>query len=789
MSCGGVGLGERAHVSSRRLLSGTEKVTPLRMKCSKLLKFLRLPPRFLYSLRPLTITLGALALLGGCASVPQLRLPPPLRVSQPSHPDTSSTLLKGTKTSSKQRFHATPRVPPLSHAATQAYHVPNLVPQGGKPVKLNLLSMPLPAFINEVYGNLLHLDFQISQPLVKRNDLVTLRVTRSIVPAELYRLANQILRDYGVASHVQGKHLLRFSLAKAEGGERAPLLVSGMTLPSVPINNRPMFQLVSLAAVSNVSISGWLQQIYKGMSLKVRGVPSLNAVLLEGPPIVVRQAVSAIHVLDQPAMRGRHSVRIEPAFLTAKHLAQALIKALQAEGYSASSTPPIGAVQVIPIQADNSVLVFAASSKILRHVEQWAQSLDHPPQNTGSKGLYFYQVKNTAAVSLMAIVAPLIGGQANGAVAGVNNRPGSSFSTRSSDAVMSGLGNRRSLQPLSGPRPAGVTQTVHGTGGQRLVVDSLNNSLIYQGSASRWAQLRPVLTRLDVPPRMVLVQVMVAEVTLTNASEFGVEWALRKAGIGGFSGKLSTLGGLGLGSSGLNYYPLSQSGQTMAVLNAFASSNRVTVLSSPALMVESGQEASINVGSKVPTLASNTLASIQQGGSSAIIQQIQYLSTGVMMQIQPIVHSGGRVNIHLTVSVSSALPTNSSKIDSPTISDRQVETTLSLKDGGSVLIGGLMTTNNSKGNSRVPLLGNIPLLGNLFRNNSRNRTHSELMILIIPYIVSTNREARHITDEFIRQAHMQTKNLPQRLHPDSKTAVKKLPPAADTPGMGEASGG
>ena len=554
-----------------------------------------------------------------------------------------------------------------------------------------------------------------------------------------------------------------------------------------------MFQLVPLSAVSNVSISGWLRQIYKGMSLKVKGMPTLNAVLLQGSPVVVRQAVSAIRVLDQPTMRGRYSVRIEPVFMSATELAAALVKALQAEGYSASSTPPIGAVEVIPIEADSSVLVFSASRKTLLHVEQWVQTLDHPPRNAGSKGLYYYQVQNTDAASLGAIIAPLIGGEANGVQGGnfkQNNPHSATGAMNRSRAATSALGNRRTGARQAPRRSrARATQTITGTGGQRLVVDSINNSLIYQGSAQRWVQLRPVLTRLDVPPRMVLVQVTVAEVTLTNNSQFGIEWALRKAGIGGLSGQLTTIGGLGLGGSGLNYFPMSQSGQTMAVLNAFASSNKITVLSSPALMVESGQEASINVGSKVPTLASNTLAPVQQGGSSAIIQQIQYLSTGVMMQIQPIVHSGNRLSINLTIGVSSAQPTTSSKIDSPTISDRQVKTTLSLRDGGSVLIGGLMTTNSSKGNSRVPLLGDIPLLGNLFRNNTNSRTHSELLILIIPYIISTNHEAQHITDEFIRAAHLQAKSLPRRLHPGGKATVKTPPPvSAPSPGTASAGG-
>ncbi len=749
------------------------------MKTGRLQELFYLPRHPVWSLPALAIVLAAFTLLWGCTAAPQPQLFPVLKtLPKPSGSSASVMLLQGSQSSPKQRLHATPKLPGPFRTATQVYQPPTIVPKGGKPLKLNVLSMPLPAFINEVYGQLLHLNFQISQALVKRSDLVTLRVTKPITPAELYRLAESVLHDYGVAISVQGSPpLLQFALAKAAGGESAPLLVSGLTLPSVPINNRPMFQLVPLSAVSSVSIGGWLRQIYKGMSLKVQGVPDLNAVLLQGSPVVVRQAVSAIRVLDQPAMRGRYSVRIEPVFLSATELAGALIKTLKAEGYSAGSTPPIGAVEVIPIRADSSVLVFSASRKLLLHVEQWAQTLDQPPRNAGNEGLYYYQVQNTDAASLGAIIAPLIGGRMSGASGGrENNRSSTTGAMSSSFAATPALGNRSTGTRQAPTRSrAQATQTITGTGGQRLVVDSINNSLIYQGSAQRWAQLHPVLARLDVPPRMVLVQVTVAEVTLGNNSQFGIEWALRKAGIGGLSGELTTIGGLSLGNSGLNYFPMSQSGQTIAVLNAFASSNKVTVLSSPALMVESGQEASINVGSKVPSLASNTLAPAQQGGNSAIIQQIQYLSTGVMMQIQPIVHSGNRLSINLTIGVSSAVPTTSSKIDSPTISDRQVKTTLSLKDGGSVLIGGLMTTNNSKGNSRVPLLGNIPLLGNLFRNNTNQRSHSELLILIVPYIISTNHQAQQVTGEFIRGIHFQDKRLLHYFTPSSATADKTPP--------------
>lgn len=742
------------------------------------------------------VSITAVVALWGCASAPTRVVPAQMSVP-PATGGGSKTLVGNQQGRSSTGFSRTPSPPTSSTHYAVPGESSTPVGKGGKPLTLNAVSMPLPAFINEVYGNLLHLNFHIDQALIKRDDLVTLRVSKPVSPAHLYRIATRVLGDYGVAVTVQGNSMVQFNVAKAKGGAEPPLLVSGKTLPSVPLDNRPIFQFVPISAVSDVSVKGWLNQIYKGMGLKIQSVTTTNAVLLQGPPDVVKQAVSAISILDQPSMRGRYSVRIEPMFLSADDLAQALVKTLQAEGYSAGSSPPAGAVLVIPIKANNSVLVFASSNQVLNHVEAWAKALDHPAHNAGKNGVYFYQVENTDAASLASVVAPLIGAhstdqgvqsQGNGVQSnGTQDSGPQSGNGRGGLPGRGGMGSSNGKQGGFGRANTGqrAARTIRGSNGQTLVVDSLNNSLIYRGSPEEWAQLRPVLQQLDSPSRMVLVQVTVAEVTLNSSQQFGVEWALRKAGIGGLSGQLSTIGGLSLGNSGLNYFPMSESGQTQALLNAFASSSRVTVLSTPSLMVESGQDASIDVGSKVPTLSSNTLSPVQSGGNSSIIQQIQYLSTGVMMKIQPVVHSGNRVSIKMDVQVSSAEPTTSSKIDSPTISQREATTTLALQDGGSVLLGGLMTSNNSKGNNRVPLLGNIPILGQLFRTNTRQKTHSELMILVVPYIISTNNQAQAITHEFMSHIKLQPSELPPTLKKASPSSASAPAPAsAPTPTSG-----
>ena len=160
-------------------------------------------------------------------------------------------------------------------------------------------------------------------------------------------------------------------------------------------------------------------------------------------------------------------------------------------------------------------------------------------------------------------------------------------------------------------------------------------------------------------------------------------------------------------------------------------------------MVKSGQTATIDVGNEIPVITSNSQS--LQDADSPVIQSIQYRSTGVIMSVKPTVHSSGYVDIEVKQSLSEAQQNSTSSIDSPVIFKRELETTVTLKDGASVLLGGLISQTTSEGKNGVSGLAKIPLFGKLFRTESDFLNRTELMVMVIPYILETADEAAEIT--------------------------------------------
>jgi general secretion pathway protein D len=573
------------------------------------------------------------------------------------------------------------------------------------PVQISLDNVPLPAFINEVFGNLLGLSFQLEPALQNKTDLVSVRITEPMSAPDLYRTASKILETYGIAVIPQGQ-LLRFGvLGRGQSSNDPPLLVSGRTLPEVPDSHRTVFQVVPLIALHQVQVMSLLRQVYKFPELTIAEDALNNALLISGPPAQVAQAVQAIRVLDRPAMQGRQSIRLQPAFLAADKLAEQLLNILKVEGYHAvlgvgGANPPI---TLLPVREINSVFVFARESQILAHIREWAENLDRPGHlTTDRRGLFFYPVQNTLARRIIDTLTPLMRPQASGAIEA------------------------------------------------NLVIDEARNMLLYQGSSNEWARMLPIIQALDKPARLILVEVTIAEVLLNNEEQFGVEWLLRNSTGSSHQSTLSTLGGIGLGSAGLSYSLLNGLGQTRAMLNAFASNNRINILSTPRIMLKSGENASINVGTDVPIVTSQSVATdgAQSEGNSAIMQNIQYRKTGVSLDVKAVAYSGNQVDLQISQEVSQAQPNNTSNISSPLILNRNIKTSISLNDGGSVLLGGLISDTRSQGSSGVPGLSRIPLLGHLFRVDKKAFDRSELIILIVPYVLSTNNEAQEISNVF-----------------------------------------
>ena len=683
---------------------------------------------------------GVLLALGlaACQSTPsKLQLPAPLAL--PAAAPTAAASAPVVAPRGRTGVTATPELElPLTAMTGVAVSGPEPT-LSGPPVTASIENMALPAFIDEVYGNLLHLNFQMDPAVAKQTDLVTVRVPQAQTPQAFYRLVRTVLRTYGVAVEWDGK-LVQLRPVRAAAGSEPPLIISGRALPSVPESHRPIFQMIELKNVRASDVVNWLKTAYKMDGLSIDNDMGRNAVILYGKPDVVTQAAQAIAVLDRPALRGHYSIRLSPVFVSARDLASHLTEILNAEGYAASNQlAPNTSVLVLPVSSVNAVLVFAPDQALLEHVVAWAKNIDQPNPSSGGSdnNLFYYSVRNTKADEIAKVLQGSAGGSASAAVPGA---------------------------AAPGAAPAAVGAANGGSGGVgapgRLVVDAPRNGLIFRGSAEEWQRLLPLIEQMDKPARQVMIEVTIAEVTLDKSSQFGVNWMAHDShGKYGGSWQFGTVPATttsgtpasGTSPSGLTYL-LDVNGQNIAQLQAFAQDTRVSILSTPRILVMSGSEASIDVGNEVPTLSSQTTSTQTTGGSSALLQGVEYRKTGIILKVKPTIYSDDRIDLDLSQEVSQAQPAAAgSGVNSPTIFSRVVKTSLSLRDGGSVVLGGLISDQITKGNGGIPLLKDIPVLGNLFKSSSNDDTKTELVLIIVPYIIENNDQAEAVTRAITRQ--------------------------------------
>ena len=584
----------------------------------------------------------------------------------------------------------------------------------GDAIQVSFHDIPLVAFINEVFFEQLGLSFVIAPDLREKKDLVTLRLNQPLPPAQLFGTARRVLGEYGVDLR-QTEGVLTFTASEDAVSKDVPLLVSGRALPEVPPSYRTIFQLVPLEVVAKADVRNLLEEVFDDRGeLLVDESEFGNALLLMGPTELIERALPMIEVLDQPLLQSRHGLVIEPDFLSALDLANALMPILRAEGYAVLTDDAGASITFVPLRDINKLIVFAIDPVTLAHVEEWARILDEKHQEEVDHGLFAYQVRNTQAEYIAETLGQFAGGTANSGNASSGNASSQSQATAR-------------------------------TGTTSFVVDKRTNMLLFRGSGQEWAELLAMMRLLDKPTSSVLVELIVAEVTLTGVQGSGVEWVLNASGLGK-DAVLGTLGKLGLRSSGMSA-TINSAGQVRAMINFFREDSKVVIRSSPKVLVKSGDTATIDVGNEIPVIVQIAEQGTQIGGSTNVLQQVSYRKTGIQLEITPLVQANGLVDMTISQQLSEARPSSPTSLDgSPTILTRAVSTSLVLRDGGSYLIGGLISANRSLGQNGVPVLDRIPLLGRLFRADLYQNDRTELVVMVVPYVVSNDRQSLEITE-------------------------------------------
>jgi general secretion pathway protein D len=311
-----------------------------------------------------------------------------------------------------------------------------------------------------------------------------------------------------------------------------------------------------------------------------------------------------------------------------------------------------------------------------------------------------------------------------------NARPGrSSFGA-------GGTGGAQSAPASAGP---GASFTINGSDQIRVVADHTNNAILVWSTPNDYRMVVSVLRKLDQVPLQVLIEATIAEVRLNENLEYGVQWAFQS---GDFSAKLAnnTAGIVNAVFPGFNM--VLNATEVQAALRLLSEVTDVEIVSSPQIMVLDNQPARLQVGDQVPVATGETISD-----TGILIQSsVQYFDTGVILEVTPRVNASGLVTLEILQEVSDAVVTESSQINSPTIQQRRIRSIVSVQSGETIALGGLIRERATDGSSGIPVLSDIPLVGNAFKTTDRGVERTELLVLITPRVIRGPAQAREVTD-------------------------------------------
>ncbi len=684
------------------------------------------------------------------------------------------------------------------------------IASGGDMVSLNFNRADLVEVIH-VLAQHLRLTYTID-PEVKGT--VTIHSAEPLKRDNLFPIFHQILRMNGVVAIKTGD-LYRISPIKDGKGLARPsgdAKEDSFALQVVPVRFFSVGEMKKL-------LTPFLTQ-----GGEILDYPRGNFLVIVDLPSNIQRLMEIRDLIDVNVFAGTRMEIYQPKIASAEELATEMTKIMQAYASSAAQSEGFVA-QFIPIPRINQLFVISYSEAAWTYAKKWLERIDVIAEGPGRR-IFIYPVENGKAAELADILNQAFGQPSTGrreptrsleslhrstpSTPYAPGTPSSTFGgsmpqtpgTPSFGTQSSPLG-AYAVAPVPQPAPTpalppGVAPPVPPSAAAvakpqdqlRIVADPATNSLIIYGSAQEFQNIKNILKDLDIMPRQVLLDVLVAEVTLTDNQSLGIEYEiLRKVnpaifgqafGSGGAirSGifpPTTTAGQFGNGISGII-----GSNDLRVFINALMTDSRVKVLSSPTVLATDNRPARIQVGSEEPIPTGSVSTPISTGSavlgtttSFASSTTVQYRNTGRIVTIIPQVNSRGLVNLQILAEVSQRGANVTVGQDTfPSFDIRQAETTAVVQDNETLVIGGIIAENKERDRTGIPYLMDIPVFGRFFGSTSDTIKRTELIMLVTPHVIRSVGEGRNVTEEFKRRLSNASREL-QDLQQENKQEKKE----------------
>lgn len=578
-------------------------------------------------------------------------------------------------------------ISPKEQLKQQQYQFSNV-----EPVKMAVENMPVRDFVHYVFNDLLAVNYVLDEAIIDNTQTVSLKIEEPIPSSELFELVADLLAQKQLSVQLKQKVFYVFKGSRQQK-DKDILLGLGNNPNDVPLGSKDVLQLVPLKYSSYSKLERILVNL---LDVRISAESDYAGITLKGSRSQVVRALNLIQLLDQPSAKSQYIGIYPLVFLTPNDFVTSVTDLLKQDGFDV-----INGVGFTPIEHLNSVIIHASEPHLLDRIEMWQRQIDKASDTTDKQYFIFYPKK------------------ANVATLGES------------------LSNILALQKSGGTKPVAAKGKASKTSSplDGIAIDEQRNAVVFYMQPKEYQAIYPLLTQLDVLPTQVIIEATLMEVTLTDKLSYGVEWFLKNS-----TDSFGTKDGLGKLPAGFNF-TLTKPNLNL-LMSALASTNQVNIVSNPKLMVSNGETATLNVGTEVPTITS-TVGNATEG-SGQVLQSIQYRSTGVTLSVKPTVNAQNFVELEVDQQLSEAGENALSGIDSPIVLKRDIQTKVLVEEGQTLILAGLISENASDKDSRVPILGDIPFVGELFKNSSETTVRTELLLMITPRIVNTAGEFKQL---------------------------------------------
>ncbi len=607
---------------------------------------------------------------------------------------------------------------------------------GGEGYRLNLINVSVPVAAKSVLGDVLKVNYVVDPRIT---GTVTLQTDAPVSKDALVDILESALAVNGAVITKRGDSYQIVPSSEAFSSTpafRAPS--ASPTGPGIKV------QVVELKYIAADEMKQILEPVSRQGSI-LRIDSTRNLIILAGNSTDLSAMREAISVFDVDWMKGM-SVALHP--LKASQPA-AIAKELNTI-FATDDGPGNKLIRFIPNQRLNAVLVITSRPAYLSRANTWIEKLDRIA-SANDQQLFVYSIQNRPAKELAQVLQSVLkaqdgGGSSRSASANSANPVAPNLEAASVSSSNAAEGQAAATDAgLSTSEADGYTAEP-GKTRTSVVADIENNALLISTTAREYERVQQILRQLDVVPTQVMLEAVIAEVTLNDQLKFGLRWFFEN---GRFGVGLSDLAS---GSAAARFPGFAWSYATNDInvtLSALSSITNVNVVSAPTLMALNNQKATLQVGDQVPIVTQQ--ATGVNSTDAPVVNSVELKDTGVILSVVPHVNSSGRIMLDIQQEVSNVVKTTTSGIDSPTIQQRKLSTRVMVNDNESLALGGLIQRRNSLTRSQVPLLGDIPIFGNAFKQKEDSIGKTELIIFIRPRIVRDVYEARDVTAEFRRQ--------------------------------------